>query len=128
MKRNKIPDYPFIIRHLTMEEGGGYLIEYPDLPGCISDGETIEETLCHGQDAVACWIEAAKVGGRDIPKPNEFEKQSGKWVQRVPKSIHLRLTRRAKAEGVSLNTLVVSILAEGLGKHRQRHSVQRRSH
>ena len=36
-------DYPFIIRPLSKEDGGGYLIEFPDLPGCISDGETIEE-------------------------------------------------------------------------------------
>jgi antitoxin HicB len=67
-----IVDYLFFIRHLTTEEGGGYLIEYPDLPGCISDGETIEEAICNGQDAVICWIKAAKAIGRDIPKSNEL--------------------------------------------------------
>lgn len=41
MKTN-ILDYPFTIRHLSKEDGGGYLIEFPDLPGCMSDGETIE--------------------------------------------------------------------------------------
>lgn len=58
--KHKPSEYPFTIRHLTLEEGGGYLIEYPDLPGCMSDGETIEEAIKNGEDAVKCWIGAAK--------------------------------------------------------------------
>jgi antitoxin HicB len=117
MKKEKIFDYPFTIRHLSKDDGGGYLIEFPDLPGCMSDGETIEEAIVNGQDAVACWMDAAKEVGRAIPQPGELEKQSGKWVQRVPKSIHLRLVEKAEAEGVSLNTLVITIIAEALGKN-----------
>ena len=113
----KAPDYPFTIRHLTDEEGGGFLIEFPDLPGCMSDGESLEETVKNGEDAVSCWLAAAKESGRGIPKPGTLEAQSGKWVQRVPKSIHYRLVEQAKREGVSLNTLVVSMLAESLGHH-----------
>lgn len=114
--KKKILDYPFTIHHLSEEDGGGYLIEFPDLPGCLSDGETIEQAIQNGLDAVVCWLEAAKEAGKPIPKPGELEQQSGKWVQRVPKSIHLRLVEKAKQEGVSLNTLVVAMLAEGLGK------------
>ena len=51
---------------------------------------------------------------RPIPKPGELGRQSGKWVQRVPKSIHLRLVNRAREEGVSLNTLVIMMLSESL--------------
>lgn len=124
MSKAKTPDYPFTIRHLTQEEGGGYLIEFSDLPGCMSDGETLEETIKNGQDAVACWLAAAKKSGRYIPKPGELEKQSGKWVQRVTRSMHYRLIEQAHTEGVSLNTLVIALLAEGLGKkkiHHHRH-------
>lgn len=117
MQIDKIPDYPFKIRHLSQDDGGGYLIEFPDLPGCISDGETIEETINNGHDAVICWLAAAKESGRSIPKPGALEQQSGKWVQRVPKSIHLELVEKAEEEGVSLNTLVISILARELGKN-----------
>ena len=53
-------EYPFITSALPKEEGGGYLIEFPDLPGCISDGETIEEAIENGKDAIVCWIETAK--------------------------------------------------------------------
>ena len=119
MKKEKVLDYPFTIRHLSREDGGGYLIEFPDLPGCMSDGETVEEAIENGQDAVSCWIKAAKESDRTVPKPGELEKQSGKWVQRVPKSIHLRLVDKAEEEGVSLNTLVVTILAEALGKNKR---------
>lgn len=122
MKKEKTPNYPFTIRHLTKDDGDGYLIEFPDLPGCISDGETIEEAITNGYDALLCWIEAAQKTGRDVPKPGELEKQSGKWVQRVPKSIHLRLVKKAEKEGVSLNTLVVTIIAEALGKSNTNHS------
>lgn len=129
MSNLKIPDYPFTIRHLSNEEGGGYLIEFPDLPGCMSDGETIEETIESGKKAIQDWIEAAKEMKRPIPKPGELESQSGKWVQRVPKSIHLRLVNRAKEEGVSLNTLVITMLAESLGGEQseqiKRHSTKK---
>lgn len=64
-----LPNYPFLISILPVEEGGGYLIEFPELPGCMSDGETIEETIENGKDAVACWIETAKRYGDKIPHP-----------------------------------------------------------
>ncbi len=127
MKKINTTDYPFSIRHLSSEEGGGYLIEFPDLPGCISDGETIEETIQNGKDAVDCWIAAAKELGRTISKPGQLEKQSGKWLQRVPKSMHLRLVEKAKTEGISLNTLVVSLLSEGISK-RKRLNPHKNSH
>ena len=116
----KATDYPFILRKLTEDEGGGFLIEFPDLPGCMSDGETVEEAMKNGQDAIACWMLAAKEIGRDIPHPGDLESQSGKWVQRVPKSMHSRLVEKAKQEGVSLNTLVVSMISEVLGRGLQR--------
>ena len=61
--------YPFCIRILTDDDGGGYLIEFPDLPGCISDGETIDEAITNGRDAIFCWIETAKQHGDEIPTP-----------------------------------------------------------
>lgn len=72
MKKIKIPDYPFTIRHLSQTEGGGYLIEFPDLPGCMSDGETIGEAIKNGQDAVSCWMAAAKESKRSIKIPLSY--------------------------------------------------------
>ena len=111
-------DYRFTVRPLTGEEGGGYLVEFPDLPGCMSDGETIGEAIANGEDAKRCWIAAMKEAGRPVPTPSldPVEDYSGKWQLRAPKSLHRRLAERAKREGVSLNTLAVTLLAEGLGE------------
>jgi antitoxin HicB len=111
-------DYPFQVRPLTAEEGSGYLIEFPDLPGCLSDGETIEEAIAHGADALRSWLDTAGEFGDPIPPPSRAsdEAYSGRWNMRMPKSLHRRLAERAKAEGVSLNTLALTLLAEGLGR------------
>jgi antitoxin HicB len=69
MNSDRIFDYPFTIRLLSADDGGGYLIEFPDLPGCMSDGETIKEAIENGKDAFQCCMLAAKESGRDIPKP-----------------------------------------------------------
>lgn len=109
------PKYPFEIRPLSQDEGGGYLISFPDLPGCISDGETIEDAIMNGIDAVHSWIETAKEFNDPVPEPGSSQ-ASGRFVQRLPKSLHARLSARAKQEGVSMNALVTSIIAESLGR------------
>ncbi len=63
-------DYPVIIEPLSKEDGGGFAAIVPDLPGCMSDGETPEEALSNVRDAIASWIRAAKDMGRKIPKPS----------------------------------------------------------
>jgi len=112
----------FTVRPLTEDEGGGWLVEYPDLPGCMSDGETIEEAIANAEDAKRCWISAMTEAGRPIPPPSVEPAQgySGKWQLRAPKSLHRRLAERAKREGRSLNTLAVTLLAEGLGERARR--------
>ena len=110
-----INSYPFTIRPLSKADGGGFSIEYPDLPGCISDGNTPEETLKQGSDAVKSYLLSCAKHGDPIPKPSEA---SGQWRQRVPRSLHSRLAAKARQEGVSLNTLVTAMIAEGLGKRR----------
>jgi antitoxin HicB len=108
-------DYPFEIRPLSEEDGGGFLITFPDLPGCMSDGETPEEAIREGRDAFRCWMLAHIEDGRPVPLPNSGG-EPGKFVQRLPKSLHAKLAARAKQEGVSLNTLVLAFIAEGLGR------------
>jgi antitoxin HicB len=110
-----IQSYPFTIRPLTESEGGGFAIEYPDLPGCIADGETPEEALRNGIDAVKAYLLSYAKHGEQAPKPGVA---SGQWRQRVPRSLHARLVAKARQEGVSLNTLVTAMIAEGLGRRR----------
>ncbi len=111
----KITDYPFEIRPLSEEDGGGFLVSFPDFAECISDGETIEEALANGHDALKATIAALRAKKLSVPSPNSGGVASGKFVARVPKTVHAQLATRAKAEGVSLNTLVLTFIAQGLG-------------
>jgi predicted RNase H-like HicB family nuclease len=65
----KPQDYELDIRPLPPEDGGGFVAIAPELPGCRSDGETPEEALRNGYDAIACWLEAAVEMGRAVPAP-----------------------------------------------------------
>jgi predicted RNase H-like HicB family nuclease len=121
--------YTHVISPLSPAEGGGFLISFPDLPGCMSDGETIEEAIQNGRDAFLAWISARADMGKEIPKPvyraPETEtSMSGKFVQRVPKSLHAKLAVLAKQEGVSLNTLVLTFIAEGMGTREEKSHAQ----
>ncbi|GFE61892.1 type II toxin-antitoxin system HicB family antitoxin [Geobacter sp. AOG2] len=110
--------YGHIVSPLSSEDGGGYMITFPDLPGCISDGETLEEVLANGRDAFDSWMAAQVDMGRQIPAPTHYDEEGKpvKFVQRLPRSLHASLQARAKAEGVSINTLVLALIAEGLGR------------
>jgi antitoxin HicB len=111
-----LDDYPFEIRPLSEEDGGGYLITYPDFNVCISDGETVEEAITNGRDALISTIDALEAFGHPVPAPGSGGTASGKFVTRIPKSLHAALSARAKAECVSLNTLVLTFIAQGIGK------------
>ncbi|MCB8918174.1 MAG: type II toxin-antitoxin system HicB family antitoxin [Ardenticatenaceae bacterium] len=111
-----LSQYPFEIRPLSEEEGGGFLISFTDFSECISDGETIAEAIENGLDALQETIAALESLNMPVPEPGSGGSYSGKFMQRVPKSIHARLVMRAKQEGVSMNALVTSILAESLGR------------
>ena len=65
----KPEDFELDIRQLAQDEGGGFVAVAPELPGCRSDGETPEEGLRNGYDAIARWIESARELARDIPEP-----------------------------------------------------------
>ncbi|MBO9108731.1 type II toxin-antitoxin system HicB family antitoxin [Agrobacterium sp. S2/73] len=62
--------YQVVIEPLDDEDGGGYVATVPDLPGCMSDGDTYEEAAHNVEDAIACWLEAAEELGRDVPSPS----------------------------------------------------------
>lgn len=90
------------------------MISFPDFNECISDGETVEEAIANGFDALAETIAALEAMGLPVPEPGSGGAYSGRFVVRLPKSLHARLAQRAQREGVSMNTLVVTLLAEGL--------------
>ena len=108
--------YSVTVERLLPEDGGGFLARVPELPGCTATGETAEAALKEVRDAIRSWILTAREFADPVPAPSSATNFSGKWVQRVPRSLHRRLADRARHEGVSLNTLAATLLAQGLGE------------
>jgi predicted RNase H-like HicB family nuclease len=106
-------NYEIKLRQLSEDEGGGWFAEIPALPGCMSDGETIEEAVRNLEDAKKIWIETCVALGRRVPEP-AAESFSGQLRIRMPKSLHKALSEKAKEENVSLNQYIVYQLARGV--------------
>jgi antitoxin HicB len=107
-----LDQYQFTVRPLTKDEGGGYLVEYPDIPGCMSDGETIAEAIVNGREALRDCIDVFRKSDRRLPKPSV---EAAQWRQRLPRTLYSKLTKQAEIEGVSINSLVTAIIAEAIG-------------
>ncbi|MGN8697509.1 type II toxin-antitoxin system HicB family antitoxin [Bacillota bacterium HCP3S3_F1_1] len=91
---------------------GGYAVSFPDLPGCLSVGETIDEAVANAEDAKREWIAAAIEDGYPIHEPDSIENYSGQFKLRIPKSLHKSLSDHAKEEGVSMNQYCVYLLSK----------------
>lgn len=96
-------------------EDGSFFARIPDLPGCRTEAEMGTDVLEAIEDAKRVWIETAVEDGAPIPPPRDAEDYSGRFVARVPHSMHADLVAAARREGVSLNTLVVAALGRYLG-------------
>ncbi len=93
----------------------GWFAKVIDLPGCMTWADTFEELRPMIEDAKRGWIEDALEYGDPVPEPRTAKDFSGKVDLRMPKGLHRDLARQAEDEGVSLNQLMVSHLARGLG-------------
>ncbi|MEH2157615.1 type II toxin-antitoxin system HicB family antitoxin [Nostoc sp.] len=89
----------------------GYVAQIKDLPGCLTQGETLEETMANLNEARELWIETAYEAGDRIPLPSSDNSYSGKRLLRMPKSLHRRLAETSELEAVSLNQYIVSLLS-----------------
>jgi antitoxin HicB len=103
---------------VTIEEApeGGYFTQIKDLPGCYSQGETVEEAMEMIEEARRLWLESAYEDGLDIPLPEGNKEYSGKFNVRIPRSLHRKLDEMAEKEGVSLNHFLVSTLSRAVGQ------------
>ena len=99
-------------------DGNGYTALIPELPGCMTCADTREELWDMIEEAKRGWLEVSLEDGDYIPEPVPVEviEYSGKFVVRLPTSLHQQLAKRAEQEKTSLNQLVVMLLAEGMGR------------
>jgi antitoxin HicB len=94
----------------------GWVARVAELSGCITQADDFEELGQMIDEAMRSWIEAAMENNFPIPEPRPEEDFSGKFVIRLPKSLHRRLSGRADQDGVSLNTFCTAALAEAVGR------------
>jgi predicted RNase H-like HicB family nuclease len=112
--------YTIEITHDRDDEGNeGFVAEVRELPGCISQGATIEEAASRIRDAMEGWISVALEDGKDIPAPQDPDAFSGRFLLRLPRGLHAELAREAEREGVSLNQYVATTLAGAVGWRRR---------
>jgi predicted RNase H-like HicB family nuclease len=124
-------EYYFSLKYpVTIEEApeGGYFAQIKDLPGCYSQGETLEETYENIEEARRLWLESMYEDGNEIPLPETERKYSGKFNVRIPKSLHRKLDEMADREGVSLNHYLVSTLSRAVGQEEAQKSKPHSKH
>lgn len=128
--------YPVAIEPGTYTEAFGVVV--PDLPGCFSAGDTLEEAMAMAEEAIVTWIETAIDAGQDIPQPSSIEalrkahKEWKNWawavvkvdpaalddtLERVNISLPRRVLRRldalAGAQGETRSGFIARVALEG---------------
>ena len=91
---------------------GGFAVRFPELPGCLTCGDTLEEAVRNAADCKKEWFIAAMEEGISIPEPVSEEEYSGQFKLRIPKSLHKSLAEHSKAEGISMNQYCLYLLAK----------------
>ncbi len=102
---------PYRMEIIPDPEEGGYVVSFPDLPGCLTCGETIESAVKNALDAKEEWLRAALECGIEIKEPLMMDAYSGQFKLRIPKSLHRSLAEHSKREGISMNQYCVYLLA-----------------
>ena len=108
---NDYLEMPYRMEIVEDRDEGGFVVSYPDLPGCITSGETIETAEANAADAKKVWLEAALEEGIPIQEPDSLEDYSGQFKLRLPRSLHRSLAEHSKREGVSMNQYCVYLLS-----------------
>lgn len=108
--------YTIQIQHDTSVDPSGWVARVAELPGCITQADTLEELGSMIEEAILLWIETELEDGAAIPLPRNLDDFSGRFLLRLPRSLHRDLVLTAEREGVSLNALVNSILNREIGR------------
>lgn len=108
-------NYPSQITKIDEADGGGFLIEVPMLKGCMSNGENVEEAYNNLEEAKKEWFTYMLENNLAIPEPADAS-YSGRFMVRIPKTLHKIITEQSKREGLSLNQYVSNVLAYAAGQ------------
>ena len=101
------------IEVLKAEEGDGYVLHCPELKGCVTCADTIQQGFEMIEDAKKCWFTACIEDDIPIPEPSGIGEYSGQFKLRMPKSLHKTLADRSRQEGISMNQYCLYLLSSG---------------
>ena len=90
----------------------GFAVRFPELPGCLTCADTMEEAVRNAEDCKREWLAAAIEDRTPIPEPMTNEDYSGQFKLRIPKSLHKSLAEHSKAEGISMNQYCLYLLTK----------------
>jgi len=111
----KLPYHITLVRDEDVEGDVAWVASVDELPGCISQGDSAEEAAEMIREAMEAWLDVALQHGDPIPQPRRTDQYSGQFVLRIPSGLHQQLDLDARAEGVSLNQFVATLLAGAVG-------------
>lgn len=104
--------FPYKMEIIPDTDEGGFVVSFPELPGCLSMGETMDEAIANAMDAKKEWLHANLEEGNEIPLPDSINNYSGQFKLRIPKSLHKSLADHSKAEGISMNQYCLYLLTK----------------
>ncbi len=113
---------PYKLEIVPDTDESGFIASFPELPGCITCGETIESAVLNAKEAKKEWLKAAIEGHININEPESLESYSGQFKLRLPKTLHKTLAENSKKEGVSMNQYCVYLLSKNSAEHHALHS------
>ena len=96
------------------EEGNGFILSCPELKGCLTYADTLEQGYAMIEDAKRSWIAACLEDGMPIPEPDNLNEYSGQFKLRIPKSLHKSLAELSRQEGISMNQYCLYLLSHGV--------------
>ena len=106
----KLP-YTRLVQEMNDETGHYFYGRVLELDGCQTTADTLTELYENLNDIMESYLEIKFENNMPIPIPETANKYSGKFVVRIPKTLHQRLAIEADIEGVSLNQLALYKLA-----------------
>ena len=108
---NEYMKAPYRMEIVEDPSEGGYVVSFPDLPGCLTCGETLEQAIANAKDAKKAWLQAALEDGVEIRDPDSLNDYSGQFKLRMPRSLHRSLAEHSQREGISMNQYCVYLLS-----------------
>lgn len=99
---------------------GGYVLSIPDLKGCMTCADSLEEGMEMLEDAKKQWLSAALESGYEVPEPNAPERYSGQFKLRLPRSLHRTLAEKSRQEGISMNQYCLYLISKNIGLQPER--------